>query len=284
MLWHMAGTTPKARAIGVELRRAREDAGLSARQLADKLELSHTTVGRWEKGERAPRPVDVATVLSALGSDNQTREELIELARDSDGSHWVASSLPAQRQQLAALLELERTATNITEISPLLVPGLLQTSDYVRAMMTSADIPGDERETRVAVRVGRRDAITRRNPTQYTALIGEAALWQMIGSADVTAEQLEYVLELTQLNNVDLRVVPFTSGWNPALEGPFLLIESQNGPVVQIENRRSGLFLHEAADVSAYRDATDAVLNSALPFEATSELITDVIEKWRQQQ
>ncbi|KAA5829202.1 helix-turn-helix domain-containing protein [Saccharopolyspora hirsuta] len=278
----MAGTTPKAVAIGSELRRAREDAGLSARQLADKLGLSHTTIGRWEKGERSPRPVDVATVLSALGADNALREELVELARDTDGSHWVATSLPEQQRQTAALLELERDATAITDVSAMLIPGLLQTGNYARAIMIAGGVPDADIETRVAVRLGRRDVITRTSrPASLSAFVDESALYRLIGGPQVMHEQLQWLLHVMEWPTVNLRVVPMSVSWHPGLEGAFVIVERGEGsaPAVQLETRRSSLFLHETADVATYQEAAAKVEEVAMSPEATSELIAEVINR-----
>lgn len=276
----MGGTTPKARAIGAELKRAREDAGLSARQLAEKLGKAHTTISRWESGERSPRPTDVAAVLAALGADNNLREELVELARDTDGRHWLASGLPEQQRQLAALLELERDAIRIVNVSPLLIPGLLQTGCYARAIIGAGGVPPGEVETRVAVRVGRRDVITRSSPASLLALFDETALRRNIGGREVMLEQLRALKELSGRNNVELRAVPVSAGWHPALEGPFVLIEfADRNPVVQIENRRSALFFHEPIDVEAYQQAVDRVLDVARSATATAELIDETMKE-----
>ncbi|MBA8826254.1 transcriptional regulator with XRE-family HTH domain [Saccharopolyspora lacisalsi] len=280
ILWHMVGTTPKARAVGVELRRAREDAGLSARQLAVKLGKSHTTIGRWESGERAPRPVDVAAVLGALGVDGDTREELVELARNTDGPHWIASGLPEQQRQLATLLEIERDATRIVDVSAALLPGMLQTSGYARAIIGAGGVPADEVEPRVAIRVGRRDALLRQNPTDLRAIIDESALHRMIGGPVVMVEQLRSLLADAELPNVELRVVPMGAGWHPALEGPFLLVEFTNQPpVIQVENRRSALFFHEPDDVGAYQQAVDTVIEATMTPTDSRELIARVINE-----
>jgi transcriptional regulator with XRE-family HTH domain len=279
-MWHMGGTTPKAQAIGAELRRAREDAGISARQLAQMLGKSHTTIGRWEAGDRGIRPTDVSAVLAALGADNELREELVELARDSNGRHWLAADLPEQQRQLAAILEFERDATRIVNVSQLLIPGLLQTSSYARAIIGAGGVPAEEVETRVAVRVGRREAITRRDPAQMLAVIDESALYRVIGGREVMRDQLRSLQEAAGRPNVDLRVVPMETDWHPALEGPFAMIEFPNRtPVVHIENRRSGQFFHEPDDVDAYRVAVDRVLEMAMSPTTTTGLIAEVIDK-----
>ncbi|MDR7301000.1 helix-turn-helix domain-containing protein [Haloactinomyces albus] len=268
--------TPKARALGSALREAREEQGLGLRQLASELGKNAGQLSRWENGERAPRPTDVAQILTHLGVNGERYEEIIAICSGTDEPRWLAVTLPEQRQQLGALLEFERAATTITEVSPLLIPGLLQTSDYARAIMSAGGVPANDVETRIAVRLGRRDVILRRDPAQLVALVGEAALRQVIGAPEVMVEQLEYLGEMAELTNVDLRVLPFSSGWHPALEGLFLLIESEQTPVVQLESRRSGLFLHEPEDVQTYREAADTVRQAAMSPEDSSAFIAEI--------
>ncbi|GGI80884.1 hypothetical protein GCM10011581_17820 [Saccharopolyspora subtropica] len=280
MLWCMAGTTPKARALGAELRAAREAAGIGLRQLAEQLETSHATVSRWETGARSPKPEHVAAYLAKVGASAEQREQLVELARDPDGSHWLSVGMPEQQRQLAALLEIEREAKRITTVSPLLIPGLLQTAEYAREIMKTGGVPASEIDTRVAVRLGRRDAITRKNPAELRAFIGESVLYQLIGSAEIMTDQLEALLKYAELDNVELRIIPTRCGWHPGLEGPFSLAEFDDRnrtPVVHLENRISGLFLHEPDEVSAYEIALDRVEEVAMSPDASSRLIADVI-------
>lgn len=280
MLWCMAGTTPKARALGAELRAAREAASIGLRQLADQLETSHATVSRWETGRRAPKPEDVAAYLAKVGGSAEQREQLAELARNPDGAHWLSVGMPEQHRQLGALLELEREATRITTVSPLLIPGLLQTAEYAREIMMTGGVPASEVDTRVAVRIGRREAITRRQPAQLSAFVGEGVLNQMIGGAEIMIDQLQTLLKYADLPNVDLRVVPARSGWHPGLEGPFDLVEfTDRTPVVHLENRVSALFLHESDEVHAYESALDRVKEVAMSPKDSIGLIADVINR-----
>lgn len=278
MLWCMAGTTPKARALGAELRSARIAAGVGVRQLADQLETSHATVSRWETGQRAPKPEDVAAYLAKVGASAEQREQLIELARDPDGPHWLSVGMPEQHRQLAALLEIERTASAITTVSPLLIPGLLQTADYARAIMTTGGVPASEIDTRVAVRLGRREAIERKSPAQLRAFIGEAVLYQLIGGSEVMTDQLQALVQYGERPNVDVRIIPTRCGWHPGLEGPFSLAEfTDRNSVVHLENRISALFLHEPDEVKAYEEAVDRVSEVAMGSAESSELIAHVI-------
>jgi len=290
MLCFMAGNTPKTKALGVELRRHRNtvdiemrstgDEGMPLRKLAGRLGVSHVTIQRWETGERAPAPEEVSAYLAVLEVPVKRREELIEMARDMDNGIWL-SVRPRREDQLGALLELESTAKTIATVSPLLVPGLLQTADYTRAIMSDGAVPAGEIATRVAVRIGRREAITRRRaPVHLNAFIGEAVLYQNLGGPTVMAEQLETLLELGKLPNVEIRAIPMSAPWHAGLEGPFSVLTSADGEqpvVVHIENRLAGLFHHDPAEVRAYETALPRVAEVAMSPADTAGLIARVM-------
>ena len=271
--------TPKARALGTALRGAREQEKLTTRDLADRIGRNHGEVSRWETGDRTPKPEHVAQVLTALGIIGKPYDEIMSLAYDTTAPTWVATTLPAQQQQLAAYIEMEQSAAAITQASPLLVPGLLQTRDYTHAIMSDADLSSNEVAMRVAIRMGRRDAITRANPVQYTAFIGEIVLRQIIGNQSVMVEQFRYLLEMAKLPNVTIRLMPFDKGWHPGMEAPFILIYPQDSmPVVHLELRRSSTFLHEEDVVSGYIEALDKINRVALTPEESAQLITARME------
>ncbi|MCI2420731.1 helix-turn-helix transcriptional regulator [Saccharopolyspora sp. K220] len=265
--------TPKGRALGSALRQARQDRDLTVRAFAAQLGRDPGVLSRWETGERTPKPEQVAQILTSLGVNGERYEEIVDLAYGANDSNWVATTLPAQRQQLAAFIDFEQNATKIIEVSPLLIPGLLQTNDYIRTVMTEASVPAGELATRIAVRIGRRDVITRDKPARFVALVGEAALRQLLGDREAMIKQLRYILEVARRPNIDLRVFRFDTGWHPALEGPFHLIETGEGTVVHLENRKSALFLHEDSDVRTYRRAAEKVLDVAMSQAESAKLI-----------
>ncbi len=120
--------------------------------------------------------------------------------------------------------------------------------------------------------------LTRREPANLLALVGEAAIRQEIGGRDVVLDQMHHLLNYAQMPTVDLRIVSSTAGWSPALEGPFVLIDfDDERPIVHVENRRAGLFFHEPDDIEAYRNAVDRVKSVAMSPADTTKLIADVI-------
>lgn len=277
----MGGTTdgvpPRARALGIELRRHREATGLGLRQLANQLAMPHATLSRYETGSRHPRPEDVARICTAIGVNGSEVEELIALAKDTDRSRWLSEGMTEQQRQLATVITYEQTAARVISVSSLIIPGLLQTADYARAIMHGNGVDAHEIELRVTVRMGRRDILARPTSPLLVAVIGEAALRQHIGDRDVMHGQLTKLLEFSEWPNIDLRVVPFTSGWHDGLMGPFVLVEFVDAdPIVHLEALGSGLFLHESKDTDRYVDACANVRRVAMSPEDSSELIANV--------
>jgi transcriptional regulator with XRE-family HTH domain len=283
-LWCVTGTnqgTPKTKALGAELRKVREDADFGLRELADKIGISHSTLSRYENGSRSPEPETLATILGAIGISAEKREELLDLSREPDRANWLGVGRTEQQRQLGTLLDYEAEATVITNVSPLLVPGLLQTGAYTRAIMEQGGVPAEEISTRVSVRLGRRDTLTRKDPAHFRAVTSEAVLRQNIGGPEAMLEQLQYLARMDDLPNVELRVIPIKCGWHPGHDGPFTLVEfADKTPVVHLENRRAGLFFHEEEDTAVYTEAVEKVFHAALSPDESARLIDDVIHEY----
>lgn len=271
--------TPRARALAHELRKAREAAGLTLRQLASLVGKSHTTLSFWETAQRIPSTEDSATLLAHCGINGAERERIMDIARHAGDINWLTAGMPGVTQQLAGVLECESTATKITEWIPLLIPGLLQTGDYARYIVGEGD-SGDATNARVRVRVGRRDVLTRRNAATFVALIGEAAVRDEIGDQGIMSDQLQDLLAMAQRPNVEIRIVRGRQGWHPGLAGPFVLYEfTEAEPIVHLEHFRSGVFLYDEGDVTAYRAAVTTVEQNAMSPEASTELIAEMISE-----
>jgi transcriptional regulator with XRE-family HTH domain len=267
--------------FGDALKEARESRGISLRKLAvliGRKESDSGLISRWETGERTPKPDDVASVIEALGLGDDAAAELMALATNAGQSgRWHAVTIAERRQQMNALLAAERTATTVTHLAPLLIPGVLQTSAVIRAMMLEGEVPVDEIDERVAIRIGRRDLITRRTPAKLDVLLGEAAIRQVIGDRDVWVEQLTYLAEMVELPNVEVRIIPFGAGWTPALAGPFILFDSDQAPsIISLELHRGGLMLYADEDVAVHRQKAEAARSKAMGEKESLDLIAKV--------
>ncbi|SDC85613.1 helix-turn-helix domain-containing protein [Actinokineospora iranica] len=279
--------TPKARALGAALRQAREGKGMFLREIGAAINRDIGVLSRWETGERTPKPEQVAQILTTLGINGEDYEQIMTLAYGTDESQWVATTLPEQRQQMAAYVDWEQNATRIVEVAPLLIPGLLQTNDYIRAIMTAGGVPQGEIASRVTTRIGRREAITKHRPANLLVLLGQGALNQEIGGQEAMVEQLQHLLEMAARPNIELRIVPDRCGWHPGLEGAFALIESKHATknkatatsIVFMETRRSVLMLHEDYDVDAYRQAIDKIMKVSLTPVASTKFIKGFLNR-----
>ena len=289
--------TPKAKALGAALRQAREEKQMLLREVGAAIDRDIGMISRWETGERAPKPEQVAQILATLGIQGKRYEEIMTLAYGTNESQWVATTLPEQKQQMVAYLDWEQNARRIVEVAPLLVPGILQTSDYIRAIMTNpgSGVPAGEVASRVATRIGRREVITKHNPAKLLVLLGQAALTQEVGGRQTMIGQLRFLLEMAARPNIELRIVPDRRGWHPGLEGEFALIEAPritagNGSsarrapailesIVFVGNRRTVLMLHEDPDVDAYKQAIDSITKVCLPLDKSSVFITELANR-----
>lgn len=273
--------TPRALALAAALRRARERAGVGLRELSRRMGKPYATLAHWERGTRVPRPEDVAVLLTVLEAPADEREELADLARHAAERNWLAVGTPGITQQLAAVMECERMAESIVEWSPMVVPGLLQTADYARAIFQASGAPGSLIETQVTLRMGRRDVLLRQDPVRFTALIGEPTLYAQIGGPEVLAAQLRFLLEMAERESVSIRVVPNRAGWHPGHAGPFIVYRLGQSipPLVHLEHHRSGIFLSGSREVETYQEAASSVTEVALSPEESVQRITTAIKE-----
>lgn len=277
----MNATTPRPRAyvLGAEMRDARRKSGLTLRGLASILDVSHSVLVRWERGDRVPAPESVSAVCAVLGVSATTRNRLLKLTREAaaEPARTPSPGGAPEIDQLSALLEFERTAASITNVAPTVVPPLLQTADYARAIMDAGEPEGADK--RVAMRLGRREVVTRRrSAVGYTALVLESALHLPVGGRGVLLDQLAFLLEIGRHEKVDIRVVPLSAGWTPAQSGPFVLLEfAKAPPVVHLEHHRTAQFVQEADDVAGYVEARDQVIRAALTSDDSATFIKQLI-------
>ncbi|GAB2658250.1 helix-turn-helix transcriptional regulator [Saccharopolyspora gloriosae] len=260
-----AANTPAARALGAELRDARKRAGLSLRALAERLAAAKTQLSRWETGTSVPASEHVASFLTALGVTGDEYERILEQARNTDSRSWVSSGIPGVQKELASLVEFESTATRITEVAPLLIPGLLQTPDYMHASM--AQLPDDQIRARILTRMERRTVLTKDGAPEFTALIGEAALREPLGGPAAMAAQLKHIeAEAATHPNVAVQVIPSGSqSFHAAHAGQFILLHFPKAdPIVQIDHYNSLVFLNGPRDISAHADAVEQLQAIAL--------------------
>jgi len=259
--------------LGAELRRARMAAGFSSQDaLAARLGFDRTVVTKAETGERPPTAEVLAAWCAATGVDEELFARLAVLARRADGPvpSWFES-----------WLEAEREAHTLRLWSPLLVPGLLQTGDYARALFIAVGMDADKADEHVAARLERQAILDRPDPPNLLVILDEAVLHRLIGSPRVMADQLAHIAEMSERPEIIVQVVPADVGANAGLSGAFDLASGDGGPQVlrmeavedvtaetrSLVRRAANMFVHVQAD--------------ALPQAASRSLIAELAEQWK---
>jgi transcriptional regulator with XRE-family HTH domain len=241
------------------LRHLREEAGLTIEEVAEKLEMSASTVSRIETAQVGVRPRDLRSLLDIYEVTEAERDQLLQIARERRQPHWWQeyADLPN-----IAVASLEDDASTISQYSTQLVPGLLQTEAYARAVLEAIrlDAKADDIERRLELRLHRQALLTSENPPECWVVLDEAVVRREVGGPAVMAEQLGQLIEAAKWPNVTLQVLPFTSGAHAGMDGEFTILhyrESADPDVVYIENTGSDLYLEEREVTRRYNKIFD---------------------------
>jgi len=263
--------TVRRRRLGNELRKLREGAGRSLEQAADVLECSRSKISRIELGYLGIRARDVRDLLEDYGvTDEAVRTYLTALARDGSRRGWWDKYGQIIPPAYANYLDLESDSNYIRTFQSILIPGLLQTEAYSRAVIRAnpALIRDEVIDTLMTVRVERQSILTRDvKPVRFWTIIGEAALRTPIGGPEVMRAQLGHLAEMVQRPNITLQVLPYKVGAHAGLSGPFVIFGfdvPNDAGVVFLENLSSSLYLETKDEVADYTLAFDALRSSAL--------------------
>lgn len=262
-----------------ELKKLRTDAGLNVRDMGARIGVSAANISHWETGNRLIPLERLTSWLDALGVDAPERERFFGLRREAEGRPGELAVGPSVEPQLAQLIEHEGAARRITAYNLGAVPGLLQITDYSRAILND--------NIRVALRAGRRDIITRDvDPVELVALIDSEVLMRPIAPHDVTVRQLRHLVDMAELPNVTIQIVPATvPGWHPGLNGSFSIVEFPAAapmvdvePMVYVEHYRASAVLWDKEDVAAYIAAAEKIKERAMTPDRTSEVIAEMLQ------
>ncbi|HEX6673875.1 MAG TPA: helix-turn-helix transcriptional regulator [Actinomycetes bacterium] len=268
--------------VGAQLRRLRTEQGISREQAGEAIRASEWKIHRLENGQVGFKDRDVADLLALYGvTDPGEVEVLLTMAREANAPGWWQQFGDVLPQWFRAFVDLESVATRIRTYEGHLVPGLLQTEDYMRAVIRAqlAEPPEDV-ERRVELRQTRQTVLTRPNPPQLWAVVDEAALRRPVGGRKVMRAQVERLLEATELPNLILQVLPLGAGAHPALVSAFSLLRfaDQDLPdVAYIEHLTSALYLNKREEVDQYMHAMETIcVRSAVPSE-TPEILAKIL-------
>jgi transcriptional regulator with XRE-family HTH domain len=267
--------TVRRRRLAARLRELRETAELTIDEVGERLECSASKISRIETGHVGVTPRDVRDMLEVYGIDDDEREALVQLAREARKKGWWHAY---NEVFTGSFVGLESDASSLHTHQALLVPGLLQTEAYTRALIRAVrpDAAETDVERRVQGRLNRQRLITDENPPEYWAVLDEAVLRRTVGGPEVMREQLKWLVEAATLPNVTLQVVPFSAGAHAGMEAPFLILgfpEQADPDVVYVENSTSGVYLEQPEDVHRYTLMFDHLRAAALKPDDTVDLV-----------
>ncbi|MCY0929340.1 helix-turn-helix transcriptional regulator [Streptomyces sp. H27-H1] len=276
--------TISRRRLGAELRRLREVSGMTTQQVAARLLISQPKISLLENGRRLIKPRDVRDLCELYGVRDQRRvDDLMQMARESGRPGWwnAYDDIP-----YGAYIGLEAEAAAIRFYEPLVVPGLLQTPAYARAVIagTIPHATAEQAGTRLQVRMRRQDRLrTPGNPLRLWAVLDESALWRVVGSREVMREQLDHLIHLSAQPHITLQVLPHEAGAHPGVSGQFSLLEfadTTDVSVVYLERFTSDLYLEKRSDVGRYSDMYAHLQAQALSPDGTRQYIKEAIRAY----
>ncbi|MEE1927591.1 helix-turn-helix transcriptional regulator [Streptomyces sp. TRM 70351] len=272
--------TQRQKRLGSELRRMRTAAGMSAEHAAGLLGVDRSRISNMESGLRGISVERLRTLACACDcADEEYVNALAEMAEPSEAGWWerYRGSLP---QGLLDISETEDSAVRLRGANTVHVPGLLQTSEHAMVIFRAVipQLPEHEVALRLAHRSERQKVITGANPTPYVAVIHEAALRMQFGGRDVAQAQLEYLLDVSERDNVTVLVLPFSHGSFPGAGHTVVYTE---GPVrqldtVQVDNSHGPVFLHADDQLAKYRAQLDLLEDLALSVEKSRDFIRQI--------
>ncbi|MEU8816102.1 helix-turn-helix transcriptional regulator [Actinoplanes sp. NPDC048796] len=272
--------------LGTQLRKLREAKGITREDAGWEIRASGSKISRMELGRVSFKERDVNDLLTLYGvRDAAERESLLVLARQANNPGWWQQFSDVMPGWFQSYLGLEAAATLIRTYEIQFVPGLLQTSDYARAviMLGHAGVTPEEIDRRVELRRQRQAILDRPGDApQLWAVIDEAVLRRPIGGIDVMRAQIEFLIEAAKKPNVRLQIIPFHAGGHAAAGGPFAILrfpEPELPDVVYVEQLTSAIYLDKREDVDQYAMAMERVCIDAEPPNHTPEILGKLLHE-----
>ena len=277
--------TVRSRRVGTELRRLREDAGVTTAQAAELLSCSPAKISRIENGIVSVRVVDLRLLLDRYGDQDQEHRTYLErLARESNKRGWWQDYDDTIPPYYADFIGLETDASYIKTWEATIVPGLLQTPEYAKAVMLAnpAMISPDKLENFISIRHERQARLEQGTDVRLDAVIWEAVLITTVGSDEVQRGQLSRLLELMDRPNISVQVLPLEAGDQASMCGSFVMFSfgsERSVSTVFVENLTSSQYLERDQELRGYTLVFDALRSAALSPAASAARIRQRLEQ-----
>jgi transcriptional regulator with XRE-family HTH domain len=276
------GPTLPRRRLGQALRDLRERAGLTGDEVGSAVERSGSWVSRLEAGRVGLRTRDLGDLLDLYQlADPGRREELTQLARDSHRRGWWSKYADALPESYAIYIGLESESRSQLIYDNGVVPGLLQTEAYCRALLRQAVplVKPDLVEKRIAARMARQDQLFLSDAPELHVVLDEAVLHRSFGGRNILRDQLAHLVGATEKPFLDLRVLPFSNSEHSVLATSFtILLFERDSDIVYVETATGGVYEHEE-DVPRYHEIFTHLLDATLDAEESVAALRQAQER-----
>jgi transcriptional regulator with XRE-family HTH domain len=270
----------RRRRLSRELRRLRETTDLTADEVTKRLEWSQGKLSAMETNKwKRPNPRDIKDLCELYGTDDATRDALMTLARESRKRGWWEEDYGDVLG--SAFVGFEQEARSLHAYQPLVIPGLLQTPAYIRAI-TRADLVRDtaEIERRVEMRMMRQKILEHPDPLKLWVILDEAALRRPFGTLDDQREQLQRLVDTDGLEHVTLQIMPFESGLHAGMACGFVILSYEDDPsIVYVETGTGALYLEKPEDLERHSVRFQHLQANALSTDASLQYVSDMISR-----
>jgi transcriptional regulator with XRE-family HTH domain len=269
--------TVRRRELGALLRKLRTGKGLTVEQAAEQLMISMSKLSRMENGYGAASARDVRDLCTLYGITDETeRQRLMTLAREGKQQAWWQP----YDLDFETYVGLEQAAVGLCYHQCTIVPGLLQTRAYARAMLeaTIPELTADRINALLEVKLTRQHVLTRDDPLELWAVLDEAVLHRAVGGREVMAEQLNRLGELSGHDNIKIQVIPYAAGAHPAMDSTFNILEFTGAVprVIYVEGLVGYNYLDRPADLDRYQQVFDRLIELALTPEESVAMIARI--------
>jgi transcriptional regulator with XRE-family HTH domain len=266
--------TVRRRELGALLRALRAEHHWTVEQVAERLLVSPSKVSRLETGQRGASQRDIRDLCDLYGVTDDRRQQLMDLAAEGKQRGWWQS----RNLNYSTYVGLESEAASISDFGLGLVPGLLQTADYARAVLRSTH-PAPAEEVivqRLASRLQRQRLLVAKEPPQFEAVIDEAVLHRLPADERVMRGQLNWLIEVSEYANVEIRLLPFRAGLVASNTSKFIILTFDQPALpdtVFIEHLTGDVYLDRTEDVQPYETAFSLLRDAAATPDQTRDII-----------
>jgi transcriptional regulator with XRE-family HTH domain len=267
--------------VGAQLRRLREAKGFSLEEAGMVIRASYSKISRLETGRVRIKDRDIADLLTFYGVTDETERELLRsLADRSNTPGWWRDYADVVPTWFEEYVGLEEAASHIRTYEVQFVPGLLQTEDYARAVTMLGYSNPREINRRVRLRMTRQALLSRPDPPRLSVVLDEALLRRSVGGVGAMRAQLKHLIEMSQLPNVTIQLIPFKAGGHSAAGGPFTLLrfaEYDLPAVVYLEQLASALYLNKPDVVDGYVRVMERLCAEAYTPDASVDALRSMV-------